>query len=124
MFLEWLRTWPCWICFTRHCEKYNLNVVEFRASPACRALFLGLKSRWDCGRTEAAHMGPRGLGMRCPDNEAMPLGTWHHNRAGSGGGPEAHHVLGKGFDAHHNLDRREAFRVLRELYFQETGRTA
>lgn len=64
-------------------------------------------------------MGPRGLGMKCPDNEAMPLGARHHQF-----GPESHHVLQRRFDAHHNLDRPEAFRVLRELYFQETGRRA
>lgn len=122
-FLAWLREWPCWVCFERHCRKYNFNPVEFRAHIEARQYFYEQRSRWDCGVTEAAHVGVRGLGQKCPDKEAMPLGTRHHEHATAGGGPGSHHTLGKGFWQFHGIDRAEVLAELHRLYVAETGRT-
>jgi hypothetical protein len=50
--------------------------------------------------TEAAHVGTRGLGQKCPGWQRVPLCGEEHHRLG----PLSHHVLGKGFWSHHWLD--------------------
>lgn len=66
---------------------------------------------------EVSHLGLRGLGQKCDDKYAGPLCSCHHQH-----GPEAHHVLGKRFWAHHKLDRADVFARLHEQYRRETGR--
>lgn len=63
-------------------------------------------------RTEVAHVGDRGRGQKCPDSQAIPLCGIEHHREG----PKSHHVLGKGFWAHHGLDREAVIRQLNEAY--------
>lgn len=55
-----------------------------------------------CGSlyTEAAHVGPRGFGLRSNDREVIPLCPGHHRTR-----RDAHHVLGRHFWEHHGLDR-------------------
>lgn len=55
-----------------------------------------------CGSvyTEAAHVGPRGFGIRCNDRETIPLCPGHHRTR-----RDAHHVLGKQFWEYHGLNR-------------------
>ena len=53
-----------------------------------------------CGIVEAAHVGDRGLGQKCPDLQAVPLGAGHHRLY-----RDAHHVIGKVWWEHHGLDR-------------------
>ena len=55
-----------------------------------------------CGSsyTEAAHVGPRGFGLRCDDHQAIPLCPGHHRTR-----RDAQHVLGKNFWEYHGLDR-------------------
>ena len=56
-----------------------------------------------CGKqrfVEAAHVGERGLGQKCPDRQALPLCSWHHRM-----GPESQHVLGRNFFQKHGLNR-------------------
>ena len=115
-YLAWLRTWPCWICLRKH--------LAAEGFPFFRAI--DLRYRRDmavagvaniCGPTEAAHVGVRGLGRRCSDREAMPLGHNHHQHS-----PESHHVLGKNFWKHHGLDRDTVLAILHDIYAKETGK--
>ena len=50
------------------------------------------------GKTEAAHVGARGLGQKCSDREALPMCANHHRLAG-----DSHHRAGKLFWAHHGF---------------------
>lgn len=63
-----------------------------------------------CGtfsRIDAAHVGPRGLGQKCSDREALPLCRRHHVD-----GEHSHHVLGRGFWSFWKLDR---FRLIADF---------
>lgn len=61
---------------------------------------------------EAAHVGPRGMGIKCNDREAIPLCAITHHREGK----ESHHKLQKLFWEHHGLDREALFTYLTNLY--------
>ena len=71
-YLAWLRAQPCMIC----------------------------RPPRTCGIVEAAHVGERGLGQKCPDIEAVPLGAGHHRLY-----RDAHHVIGRKFWQHHGFER-------------------
>lgn len=75
-YLNWVRTLPCVIC--------------------------ALLRRPQFGRTEAAHVGMRGLGQKCSDWEAIPLCACHHRT-----GEYAHHRIGKRFWLFWDLNRLE-----------------
>src|ERR1039458_8407410 len=68
-------------------------------------------------RLEAAHVGIRGLGQKCPDSEAVLLCEWHHRT-----GPEAAHVLGKNFWSHHGIDRDAVLAQHHVAYTADTGK--
>jgi hypothetical protein len=53
-------------------------------------------------KIEAAHVGERGLGQKCPDRQTLPLCIEHHTA-----GPHSHHKLGRGFWSFWKLDRYE-----------------
>ena len=53
-------------------------------------------------KTEAAHVGQRGLAQKCSDRETIPLCALHHRE-----GEHAHHRMGKKFWIHWNLERSE-----------------
>jgi hypothetical protein len=72
----------------------------------CRAH--GLKQ---VSRTEAAHVGRRGLLQRCSDFETLPLCTNHHRT-----GKDSHHSIGKFFWDHHQLDRTALIAEFRREY--------
>lgn len=78
-YLAWLRLQPCAVCLKRGGTPQDALLIQ--GSP-----------------TEAAHVGERGLGQKCPDREAIPLCGEHHRT-----GPLAHHVLGKQFFFMHSL---------------------
>jgi hypothetical protein len=84
-YLNFIRAFPCVICAL-------LRRIQF-------------------GRTEAAHVGQRGLGQKCSDFEAIPLCACHHRT-----GEFAHHVLGKLFWVKWKLDRYETIRKYQEQY--------
>lgn len=65
-------------------------------------------------RTEAAHVGPRGLGQKCSDRQTLPLCAQHHRT-----GKDSHHTLQKHFWSHHNLDRDALIAELNTKYEQE-----
>lgn len=68
-------------------------------------------------RTEAAHVGDRGLGQKCSDRETITLCAVHHRT-----GLESHHVLGKSFWKHHGLDKAAIVAELNRIYEQERGK--
>lgn len=117
----WIRTWPCWICFERYCRKLGYDPAEERARPEVRSMFCALQA-FECGVTEAAHAGARGLGQKCPDSQLIPLGGKHHMHATAGGSKESHHSMGKNFWEYHHLNTDEIFEELHGLYRKETGR--
>jgi hypothetical protein len=84
-YLAWIRTLPCWLCENFHFDQRT--------------------------RTEAAHVGRRGLSQKCPDREAIPLCT-HHHRTGSA----SQHVLGKDFWTVWNVDRANIVSALNTYY--------
>jgi hypothetical protein len=117
-YLAWLRTWPCFVCFKKHCYSHGFNFEEM--AERYRGLFVG-NIRPNCGPTEAAHVGVKGTGQRCPDREAMPLGRGHHRDPLDGGRPDSHHAGTKTFWKKHGLDRNEVLELLHRLYRDETG---
>lgn len=63
---------------------------EFIASlPCCVCEKWGTKQD---ARTEAAHVGVRGIGQKCSDRDTLPICGRHHRN-----GRFSHHVMGKGF---------------------------
>jgi len=65
-------------------------------------------------RTEAAHVGDRGLGQKCSDRETIPLCAEHHTQ-----GRDSYHKLGKKFWEHHGLDRFELIARLNAMYTEQ-----
>lgn len=85
-YLDWIRSLPCCICVL-------------------------YKSR-QLTRTEAAHVGERGFGQKCPDRETLPMcGGLHHRE-----GPHSHHKLGRRFFVLHALDRDVLIAELNSAY--------
>lgn len=62
-------------------------------------------------RVEVGHVGDRGLGQKCPDDETIPLCKWHHTE-----GPSAAHKLGKLFWATYGLNRDALLLHYQQLY--------
>ncbi len=91
-YLDFIRSCPCCVCTRYHHEE---AIRLFRAM----GLLYVVPQRT---RSEAAHVGPRGLGQKSNDRETIPLCNRHHRRTG---GRESYHVLGKRFWTYHNLDR-------------------
>jgi hypothetical protein len=89
--LDWIRSLPCHICRLMRRPQY--------------------------GRTEAAHVGQRGLGQKCSDLEAIPLCGCHHRT-----GEFAHHRIGKRFWTFWKLDRYEVIAHYQAKY--ASSRTA
>ena len=111
-YFDWLSAWPCYMCLTNYCRQNGLDVAN--VLPEARAIAAGWTTR-SCGRTEIAHVGERGLGQKCADNEVVPLGTKHHRT-----GPNASHLLGKRFWAVHHLNMETVLATLQSLYKRET----
>lgn len=67
-----------------------------------------------CGiryRVEAAHVGDRALGQKCPDRETLPLCSLHHRES-----KHSHHRIGKTFWAFWKLDRNALVGKFNQLY--------
>ena len=72
-----------------------------------------------CGitvRIEAAHVGERGLGQKCPDRQAVPLCELHHRL-----GPHSHHTIGRKFWTHWKLSRYDAIARYNQLFDTDGG---
>lgn len=78
-----------------------MGILNPHNRPVCEEMY----------RTEAAHVGQRGLSQKCSDRETIPLCAFHHRT-----GPESHHRLGKLFWKHHGLDRYELIRELQSQF--------
>lgn len=87
--------------------------IRGRACLVCASLMGGQQAR-----TEAAHVGDRGLGQKCSDYEALPLCEWHHRT-----GKASAHVLGKLFWQYHQINRDEELARYQCWYEAETSRT-
>jgi hypothetical protein len=112
---KWLRAWPCLACFAHWCEYTDVSFTTAARERWYWAVRF-LRDTTQCGPTEVAHVGVRGLGQRCKDRDALPLGVGHHRID-----KDAAHVLGKKFWAYHGIDRTEALEMLRRIYKEETG---
>lgn len=62
-------------------------------------------------RTEASHIGERGLSQKCPDREAIPLCVEHHREE-----RQSAHVMGKRFWSFHGLDKKELIERFNKQY--------
>lgn len=60
---------------------------------------------------EAAHIGIRAFGRKCPDRETAPLCRWCHRT-----GPNSLHKIGKQFWSLYGFDRTELIRNFNEQY--------
>jgi hypothetical protein len=77
-YLAWLRSLPCIVCAKWRLPRLRFNPIE------------------------AAHVGERGIGQKCPDRQAAPLCVEHYRT-----GRYSHHALGKRFWDFWKLDRHE-----------------
>ena len=119
----WLKKWPCWVCLALHCGKHLLDFAGTIAHAEARDLFHIGRSLWDCGQTHVAHIGESAMGLRCPDRQAIPLGSAHHLHETAGGRWDSYHSLGrKKFFEHFKLNPDEILSELHRLYRQETGK--
>lgn len=101
-YLAWLHTLPCVIC-----EGLRLMLLD--------AGFVGDMRTLQSTKTEAAHVGERGLSQKCPDREAIPLCGFAHHREG----PASAHKLGKSFWKYWKLDRGTVIEALNAKYDAE-----
>lgn len=92
-YLNWIRSLGCVCCVWRHKSEKGW-IAWFQTT-----------------RTEAAHVGMRGLAQKCSDRETIPLCALHHRT-----GEHAHHVLGKRFWTFWKLDRYELIRKYNRVY--------
>lgn len=118
----WLRLWPCFLCFKRHCEMNDIPFWQAAEIPEARELFYREFSLAFCGITQACHVGSKGTGQLCPEREIMPLGFRHHMHPTAGGFKDSHHAGTRTFWTKHDLSRPHVLEFLRHLYVAETGR--
>lgn len=115
-YLDWIRTLRCIVCFlsswVAFVDRGDDGVVRsgVRYEGALDA---------QCWPTEAAHVGNRGLGQKCPDQQTVPLCKVHHTE-----GRDAHHVLGRKFWEYHGLDRDALLSELQARYELERNGVA
>lgn len=75
-----------------------------------------LAATYDCvGPVEAAHVGDRGLGQKCRDQETIPLCGYHHRT-----GPDSQHVMGKRFWDYHGINKADLVTMYQGI-FEGTG---
>ncbi len=67
-------------------------------------------------KTQAAHVGTRGLGQRAPDKTAIPLCRFHHLASKA-----AAHTLGKRFWERHALDKETLITYYQAAYQAQGG---
>jgi len=93
----------------RHSRETAPEYLNFIRSLPC--LICVLLRRRQTGRTEAAHVGQRGLGQKCSDRETAPLCALHHRE-----GEFAHHRIGKRFWMVWNLNRTDLIQKYQRMY--------
>ncbi len=100
---------------------FLLFVRQFRCLACWRMLIMGeedifIPDMIQDTHTEAAHVGSRGLGQKCNDDETLPLCAWHHRT-----GQQSAHVLGRKFWNHHMLDRDKLIAEMQKRFMRETN---
>lgn len=103
-YMAWIKTLPCVVCMGL--ERF-MRIIGHRQTLGDVAAI----HQRQHSPTEAAHVGPRGLGAKCPDRETIPLCARHH-RIGS----ESHHVMAKWFWERHGIERDALMAALRARY--------
>jgi hypothetical protein len=93
-YMDWIRTLQCVVCAQQ--------VIGY---------WFGVQRS---SRTEAAHVGQRGIGQKSSDRETIPLCAEHHRL-----GKDSVHRLGKNFWQHHGIDRYALIRELQARYEKE-----
>jgi hypothetical protein len=101
-YLEWLHSLPCVVCFVAY---YRNGIWTHEIDEDQR--------KRQVSRTEAAHVGDRGLSQKCPDREAIPLCRIHHRIS-----PQSVHGLQKKFWPHWGIDRDKLVVELNRHYDQ------
>ncbi len=96
LYLAWIRTLPCMACY-----RGVLEILRVAHLP-----------EWE--RSEAAHIGMRGLSQKSSDRETMPLCVGHHRW-----NPHSLHTMGKNFWDHYRLNRRGIIAELNRLYEEQ-----
>jgi hypothetical protein len=107
-YLEFIRDLPCVVCWPRMWRTGDIWTLS-RATHRSAMQTFG-------SRTEAAHVGLRGLGQKCSDRETIPLCANCHRT-----GPYSHHKLGGRFWAFHGLDRDALIAELNRRYEEENA---
>lgn len=67
---------------------------------------------------EAAHVGDRAFGQKCPDDETVPLCIEDHTQ-----GKRSHHKMGRSFWVFWCIDRDKLIADFKEKYRREYGET-
>lgn len=112
-YVAWVHLLPCVACVKETDGELSLYEA-YAVACLCRMYPPGY---WGYPATEAAHVGPRGLGQRCADKFVVPLCAVHHRT-----GISAQHKIGRTFWKQFEIDREWVFDTLHDLYRQETGR--
>lgn len=97
-YLAFIRRQPCILCDDAMERRAFVDGVPYRQET----------------HTEAAHAGERGFRQKCSDRETIPLCVRHHRT-----GKDSHHVLGKRFWGHHDINREAVIAGYNKLYEQE-----
>lgn len=94
-YLAFIRSQPCILCDERIEWRAFINGIPYRQTSL----------------TEAAHVGERGLSQKCSDRETIPLCCAHHRT-----GKDSHHVLGKQFWEHHQINKEAVISGYNRLF--------
>lgn len=104
VYLVWLHTLPCVVC--------QFSVVAVSSNASTMEITVSLMTQ--SSRTEAAHVGARGLSQKCSDREALPICKDHHTER-----RDSAHKLQKTFWAHHGLDKEVLIAEYNRKYKEE-----
>jgi hypothetical protein len=96
-------------------RKIDKPYLDFIRSLCCVVCQIRQCIEWS-SRTEAAHVGVRGLGQKCSDRETIPLCPAHHRLD-----RDSCHRLGKRFWQHHGLDREALIAAFNQRYEREAA---
>lgn len=94
-------------------EKY---LAFIRSQPCLCCVIAQTRQKY---RTEAAHVGARGLSQKANDRDTIPLCAFHHRE-----GAHAHHQLGRKFWTFWNIERGETILSYRSIYADIQSRAA
>lgn len=106
-YMAWIRSLCCIVCWMAGSGEWEAFVAE-----PWHVYGRALGQRSD---TEAAHVGPRGLGQKCSPFQTIPLCGHEHHREGR----YSHHKMQKHFWRHWGIDRDALIARLNQRYEKE-----